>query len=35
MRLLDLEDTRAKLELYGRAGLDLGGPLQLGPAADD
>ena len=29
MRLLDLEDTRAKLELYGTLGLTQAGPLEL------
>ena len=30
MRILDLEDSRAKLELYGRAGLtEILGPLGL------
>jgi argininosuccinate synthase len=36
MRVLDLEDTRGKLELYAREGLALGlGPLGLGPAEPD
>ena len=29
MRLLDLEDTRAKLELYGTLGLTQAGPAEL------
>ena len=34
MRLLDLEDSRDKLELYGRLGLtQAGGPLELGEVA--
>ena len=37
MRVLDLEDTRAKLELYGTLGLTQAGPAELlgGEAADD
>ena len=36
MRLLDLEDSRAKLELYAREGLQLGlGPLGLEPGEPD
>jgi hypothetical protein len=29
MRVLDLEDTRAKLELYGTLGLTQAGPSEL------
>ena len=29
LRLLDIEDSRGKLELYGRAGLTQAGPLEL------
>ena len=29
MRVLDLEDTRAKLELYGTLGLTQAGPAEL------
>jgi argininosuccinate synthase len=36
MRVLDLEDSRAKLELYGREGIALGlGPLGLEPGPPD
>ena len=37
MRVLDLEDTRAKLELYGTLGLTQAVPAELlgGEAADD